>query len=147
MAPGRLHYTFPLLVALITGSKGETFNQIAVCLPVGSQFEGMPELFGACRLEAEAWAGNLRELRQWCTDRKRPSPSEWLNEALKTWQVLNGSSLQSHLPQLSLVESLSNTKAWCASWLLSQVALSTLWLQTAFSSFCKSVPTGSQQAV
>lgn len=76
-------HTFPLLVALITGNKGETFNQIAVCLPVGSQFEGMPELFGACRLEAEAWAGILRDLRQWCTDREEAQAlTEWLNEAL-----------------------------------------------------------------
>lgn len=61
---------------LITGNKGETtvtdwFKQVAVCLPEGSHFEGMPEPLLHVGLKAEAWAGNCREIkRQWCAGKE-----------------------------------------------------------------------------
>lgn len=63
-------------MSLIIGDNGETtetdwFSQVAVCLPVGSLFEGVLEPLLHVGLEAEAWAGNYREIkRQWCTGKE-----------------------------------------------------------------------------
>lgn len=52
-------------MSLITGNRGETtvtdwVNQVAVCLPVSSHFEGMPEPLLHVGLEAEALGRELQ---------------------------------------------------------------------------------------